>query len=677
MNLKRLYALLGILFFSTSIVDSMCMMKESDSCLEAPTMSVFNGMGYVVVDKNKPLEMQMIKPNTIYEICNDFNLKGENLKLPVGSELRFNGGTLSNGILIGQETRITAAPIRIFDTSLTLMGTWDIVEAYPEWYGAIGDGLTDDTESIRATIVNFNQLLIPVKINRPFRITQSVINSSVLPSNKHIYLILHGRHSKTYRSIHKVGGLLLDKGVDLFDGTTSMDVGSNLGRTFCGELKNLVITTESITAENSPLSGSVFKNSEIRSFLVEDSHIMSIGCFLKDTESYACSKIMNNKFLFIHCFATFTDDTRQGHFVDSVLEGNYINGGGHNELDTNDCMEFSAYNGSTIINNFIDYYRCIYNPRFKSEHGEVVSIANHYQVFKYLYNGNRFSWVFSSTSDVINWTMNTEILQCMKPLRDTKDRIIPPCVVWFGDGNSNNVITFTNLIFQHGIEKKFLFVQRDLFRNNDKLIVSPISIDDSLAGDYDWDYVNFGSDYEIIEGRTNYTHPIIDIDIISKVKNLPVINTPNTTKVFIGQKIDLAGIRYIAKMDLFENKSNSKVAIGGLKWCRLGEPDYEARPEVSADVKTQYLQIGTPYFNTTYNTFGYWNGTRFLDSRGNSIARRVGKSSQRPSASLLDATYDIGYEYFDTDLAKPIYVSAINGISGDVTWVDAMGNVVR
>lgn len=682
MNMKRLLiAFLGIFVLSTTYVHSMGRalgaIEESYSDLMAQTKVLYGGMNYVVVDKKTSFESQLAKPNTIYEICYDIDLKGKKIVIPAGSELRFSGGSLSNGIIEGQETRITATPMRIFDTSLSLTGSWDIVEAYPEWYGANGDGLVDDTKAVRAAVVNFNQLLIPIKINRPFRITQSIINRNVLAGKKSIYLILHGRHSQTYRSIQKVGGLLLDKGVDLFDGTTTLDVGGNYGRTFIGELKNLVISTESITAENSPLTGSVFINSEIRGFLVDGCYVMSMGSFLKDTESEACTKIRDNTFLFIHSFAAFTDGTRHGHFVDSILEGNYISGGGHNDLSTNDCMEFSTYNGSTIINNFIDHYRCVYNPKFKSAHGEVVSIANHYQVFRYLYNGDRFSWVFSSTSDVINWTANAESLPEMKPLKDSKNRVIPPCVVWFGESSSNNVITFVNLTFQNNIEKKFLFLQRDLFRNNDKLIVSPISFDNSLSGVEDWDFVNFGDDYVIIAGRTNNSHPVVDIDIVSKMTKLPVASGSHAVKAFVGQRVEIDGIRYEAKMDLFENRSNSKTVIAGLRWNRLGEPDYGARQEVNSNVKTQYLQIGTPYFNTTYNTNGYWNGTRFLDSRGNSIAGRSGRTTQRPTASSLDAAYDIGYEYFDTDLGKPIYVSAINAKTGVVSWVDAMGNKVQ
>ena len=672
---KLITAVIGISLLSLFYLYSLGSMAKSVPLMENDILtqsdSEAGSMGYVVLQKDKSFDTQVKTPNTIYEICFDFDLNNKTVVIPVGSELKFNGGTLSNGTLVGQGTRISSSPVSIFNLRINMSGTWDVMEAYPEWYGAVGDGLVDDTKAIRSAIINFNQLLIPIIINRPFRITQSVIDNSVLANKKSIYLILHGRHSKTYRSIQNVGGLKLDKGVDLFDGTTSLDVGNNFGRSFLGELKNLVISTESITAENSPLSGSVFKNSEISGFHVDDCYIMSIGSFFKDTESASCSKIRNNTFLFIHCFAAFTDKTRHGHFVDSVIEGNYINGSGHNDLNTNDCMEFSTYNGSTIINNFIDHYRCIYNPKFKSGHGEVVSIANHYQVFKYLYNGNGFSWVFSSNSDVINWTANAVSLREMVQLRDKNNKIIPPCVVWFGDGSSNNVIVFSNLTFQCNIEKKFLYIQRDLFRNNDKLFVGPISIDNSLSNINDWDYANFGDNYAIVPGKENKSHPIVDVDIVSKVTTLPELNDIHTAKVFVGQKVELSGIKYIVKMDLFENETTSTQVLSKPKWSRLGEPDYEARPEVSSNIKIQHLQIGSPYYNTTYNTNGYWNGTRFLDSRGNSVARRTGRTYQRPSANMLNASYDLGYEYFDTDLGFCIY--AINISHSEVTWVNGKG----
>lgn len=98
--------------------------------------SNFSGKGYKILRKNiqtingerkNILTQDMInQPNTVYEIRYDFDLNGEEITIPEGCVLDFQGGSLVNGILKGN---ILNEHIR------------------PEWFGAKGDNVTDDTES--------------------------------------------------------------------------------------------------------------------------------------------------------------------------------------------------------------------------------------------------------------------------------------------------------------------------------------------------------------------------------------------------------------------------------------------------------------------------------------------------------------------------------------------------
>lgn len=58
----------------------------------------------------------------------------------------------------------------------------------------------------------------------------------------------------------------------------------------------------------------------------------------------------------------------------------------------------------------------------------------------------------------------------------------------------------------------------------------------------------------------------------------------------------------------------------------------------------------------------------------NNNPRKTGTTAQRPAGAFID----IGYEYFDTTLGKPIYASALTDASSEVsvTWVDATGATV-
>jgi hypothetical protein len=87
----------------------------------------------------------------------DFTL-GEDITVPENSVLEFDGGSISAGsgenmdTITGQNTGIDAGLVKIFDTSVTLAGTWSLKGLYPEWFGAKGDGVTDDGAILNAVL---------------------------------------------------------------------------------------------------------------------------------------------------------------------------------------------------------------------------------------------------------------------------------------------------------------------------------------------------------------------------------------------------------------------------------------------------------------------------------------------------------------------------------------------
>ena len=118
----------------------------------------YSGMGRKILRKNivdgiNTLTQNMMQAtNTIYVIQYDFDLNGESVTIPENCVLEFDGGSLSNGTLTGQNTVIDAELVDIFKTDLTLSGTWNVPESYPEWFGAKGDGETDDTMALQKVL---------------------------------------------------------------------------------------------------------------------------------------------------------------------------------------------------------------------------------------------------------------------------------------------------------------------------------------------------------------------------------------------------------------------------------------------------------------------------------------------------------------------------------------------
>ena len=142
-----------------------------------------NGMGRVVLRKNlvngvNTLTQSMVnQANTIYVIQYDFIL-GDNITIPENCVLKFDGGSISGAYtLTGTNTGIQAGLVKIFNTNITLAGTWNLNITHPEWFGSVGDGtITDDTLPIQKAI-NLAELgsgRKKVVLSKPHRINGTI-----------------------------------------------------------------------------------------------------------------------------------------------------------------------------------------------------------------------------------------------------------------------------------------------------------------------------------------------------------------------------------------------------------------------------------------------------------------------------------------------------------------------
>lgn len=80
--------------------------KNEDNQIQLADRDSTNGMGYVVLRKNKTFAEQVTKGNTIYEIRYDYDLDGGEVTIPANCVLKFNGGSISNGIFSLTNTRL-------------------------------------------------------------------------------------------------------------------------------------------------------------------------------------------------------------------------------------------------------------------------------------------------------------------------------------------------------------------------------------------------------------------------------------------------------------------------------------------------------------------------------------------------------------------------------------------
>lgn len=140
----------------------------------------YSGLGRVylrknIVDNRNILTQDMInKPNTIYIIQYDYDLIEKEINIPENCILDFHGGSLNNGELIFNNSKLQGDILINTDVAGTVFNT----KLKVEWFGAKGDGINDDSISIRNTIKLLNK------------------NGSVLEFKSSIYIMGDGKEGK-------------------------------------------------------------------------------------------------------------------------------------------------------------------------------------------------------------------------------------------------------------------------------------------------------------------------------------------------------------------------------------------------------------------------------------------------------------------------------------------------
>ena len=113
---------------------------------------------------------QLIEANKTYVIHDDFVLD-EDVTIPANCVLRFEGGSLSNGTLIGNDTRLEGNLNGVFSNiTIDANGSWNVPYISTDYFVNISDSATDETQRDRSKDNLIHNVL---------RMTSEAINNEV------------------------------------------------------------------------------------------------------------------------------------------------------------------------------------------------------------------------------------------------------------------------------------------------------------------------------------------------------------------------------------------------------------------------------------------------------------------------------------------------------------------
>ena len=354
-----------------------------------------HGKGYVILRRNKTFAEQVTQANTIYEIRYDFNLDGGTVSLPDNCVLNFKGGLLSNGTL--RNCRVFSVTNSQIFSGLQLSDISFISPATPEYFGAAGDDVTDDTEAFRYAIyyshlLSFRLTCVPQKrylISGPLNYYNNNYYDVRLNISGELYKTASYNHSEANNTFS------IQSDTHMFENGT-----------ISGMIKYCRITTRAWGDDDSV----IFNNCKLSQFTFDTNSVDRVRAFMRNCNLQAVSYISRSRIVAMY-FVEITEDDFV--MMDSYIINNYITG--LMKLNgANYCFGWNQYNAATIANNFIDYFRAIYAPQLKDTTQSVLSIGNQYQVFRYFYTSENeftdkscsircYGLGINSINDSFNW----------------------------------------------------------------------------------------------------------------------------------------------------------------------------------------------------------------------------------------------------------------------------------
>ena len=598
----------------------------------------FSGLGRVILRKNiktvdgqpkNVLTQDMInKSNTIYEIRYDFDLNGAEITIPEGCVLDFQGGSFSNGTIVGNNTAIQASLVKIFGLDIELTGTWNVEEAYPEWFGAKHNGVYDDTISFQCCLNFAGDNINSTNKNNKTRIKlqTGIYCISTVYLRTGVYIIGNGKFSTIIKP-------LTDNYV--FDVNDT----NHISRLLDVQISNLMISPNGSFANVSNYGKGINLN--------YTSHININNIFFTNL-TVAINQVENYDSWFTDVDIMFCGDNNNScwtflHGTDDVTNAIHIN-----SCKVENCSKIQIGNGDEHVCREINFVLCkfegnqldIYGAsnislsscHFTTSDKYSINIDNSYN-YNIIINGctfttptpNKGNYIYANEGNTI--ISNCSFYAPLQAIHAIRANICN-CSIFYYSGELNcSYCNINGLYINYGNAAKGHIILNDYNQ------VSNLRLFNINPSSGEW----------LI--RLNGNNNVITDSIIE--------HTANSVGIYFGginNHIRNVRLSHASGIDEWEINNN------------IEDLRYQAMLANIGDTPTMPSRAIRSTMFFTNRKILHWNGGAWVTADGKYyLSKDSGDSQERPTNYLYG-----GHPYFDTTLGKPIWY---NGSK----WVDATG----
>lgn len=749
----------------------------------------YSGMGRKILRKNivngiNVLTQSMINTaNVIYVIQYDYII-GEDITIPANCALKFEGGSINNSgdyTLTGQDTVVIAGVTKIIDANIKIGGTWKAGWAFPEWFGAKGDGESDDSISFRKTFENFSNVILHKKTYCMHMVPVKDLN-----------LVGNGATLKYNGPILGQGGANFNHELTVLvsrAGTPLETPGSPHART------TPQFDTFRVTGVNFFFDGQnkrIYPFPDYQTQLSRGVFIYGFRCAIVENCTFDDSVGVSLQFSAVERVEVRNCSfTNIGPRVDERLSGGYnaINigqqGGFYNwDIDGQGADYFYYFCEDAIIENCriekvcdvgITYLarnficrNCYFNK--VNLPFEAVDI-----------NGGVKTLYMSQTKLIENCQfyycgcitipaplqVNDDQAENYSSTSIIRNNLIEHPNEWLEDGNieQENFSLFDIFSYSPNLKGRVIdstcIIENNIVKNAPNIkgnifnltIGGRCVIRNNTIEAINAMHMVFASKTAVVfiqnnyfdcSSITNYMFSVLGSQLYVNDNNICIgaaesvfLDRGNNKIIRItnnkfSTSFEYVNIQFKAcdRIDVINNEFvNTGTNIGNTKFINFASEDFKSiniignkceklfnldtRPSsvekfiIRDNICSDFKNVGTTderralkleraaykalfknfeFYDTSLNMRLVFNGDDFVSENGFTAALNRGTTAQRPVAmqnlgstrvtGQLKSDRDIGFEYFNTDLSKPIYAKVIDNSTGSITWVDATGTTV-